>query len=75
MLLYIMLRTTDGSTNIINNPFRVAASIIATTFKGIIVSGTTGYIKLEQISDKHSLQRDLPQLWDGLVGSSFTLAT
>ena len=31
-------------------------------------------IGLEQISDRHSLQRDLPQPCDGLGGSSLTLA-
>ena len=45
--------------------------VFVITSNGLITS-VTGDV--EQISDKHSLRQDLPQLCDGLGGSSLTLA-
>ena len=39
-----VLLITDGARISINNPFRVAASILVVTFKGLIVSGTTDIV-------------------------------
>ena len=47
----------------------VVTSILIVAFKGLIISGIGD---IEQISDKHSLQRDFPHC-DGLGASSITL--
>ena len=43
-----VLWITDGTKNNINNQFRVAASILAMTFNGLIVSGTTDVVRENQ---------------------------
>ena len=43
-----VLQITDWTRNNINNPFRIAASIFAMTFKGLIFSGTTDAVRANQ---------------------------